>query len=38
MDRGEESGCKLCDRWVFGGLAAIYGPDDEKGSDEEKTL
>jgi hypothetical protein len=22
----------------FGGLAAIYGPDDEEGSDEEKTM
>jgi hypothetical protein len=22
----------------FGGLVAIYGPDDEEGSDEEKTL
>jgi hypothetical protein len=36
MDRGEEGRSKQCDCWLFGGLAAIYGPDDEEGSNEEK--
>jgi hypothetical protein len=37
MDRGEEGRSSDC--WGFiGGLAAIYGPDDVEGFDEEKTL